>query len=61
LPNQSLYVLTTVHNTDKHDFRQGVAAREDFFKTNCPKRTMVEVVQFADPIRMVEIQVIEAI
>jgi 2-iminobutanoate/2-iminopropanoate deaminase len=54
-------VWTTVYTTDIREFRQIVAAREEFFKTNLPTSTMVEVVHLADPGLMVEIQVIAAI
>jgi 2-iminobutanoate/2-iminopropanoate deaminase len=54
-------VWTTVYTTDMREFRQIVAAREEFFKTNLPTSTMVEVVHLADPGLMVEIQVIAAI
>ncbi len=54
-------VWTTVYTTDIREFRQIVAAREEFFKTNLPTSTMVEVVHLADPGLMVEIQVIAAV
>ncbi len=54
-------VWTTVYTTDMREFRQIVAAREEFFKTNLPTSTMVEVAHLADPGLMVEIQVIAAI
>jgi len=54
-------VWTTVYTTDIREFRQIVDAREEFFKTNLPTSTMVEVVHLADPGLMVEIQVIAAI
>ena len=54
-------VWTTVYTTDIREFRQIVAAREEFFKTNLPTSTMVEVVHLADPGLMAEIQVIAAI
>ena len=54
-------VWTTVYTTDMREFRQIVAAREEFFKTNLPPSTMVEVAHLADPGLMVEIQVIAAI
>ena len=59
--NLSDIVWTTVYTTDIREFRQIVAAREEFFKTNLPTSTMVEVVHLADPGLMVEIQVIAAI
>jgi 2-iminobutanoate/2-iminopropanoate deaminase len=54
-------VWTTVYTTDMREFRQIVAAREEFFKDNLPTSTMVEVSHLADPGLMVEIQVIAAI
>ena len=36
-------VWTTVYTTDMREFRQIVAAREEFFKDNLPTSTMVEV------------------
>jgi 2-iminobutanoate/2-iminopropanoate deaminase len=53
-------VWTTVFTTDIREFRQIVAAREEFFKDNLPTSTMVEVAHLADPGLMVEIQVIAA-
>jgi 2-iminobutanoate/2-iminopropanoate deaminase len=54
-------VWTTVYTTDIREFRQIVAAREEFFKDHLPTSTMVEVVHLADPGLMVEIQVIAAL
>ena len=54
-------VWTTVFTTDIRQFKQIVAAREEFFKDNLPTSTMVEVSHLADPGLMVEIQVIAAI
>lgn len=54
-------VWTTVYTTDIREFRQIVAAREEFFKTHLPTSTMVEVAHLADPGLMVEIQVIAAL
>ena len=54
-------VWTTVYTTDIREFRQIVAAREEFFKTNLPTSTMVEVAHLADPGLLVEIAVIAAI
>ena len=54
-------VWTTVYTTDMREFKQIVAAREEFFKDNLPTSTMVEVSHLADPGLMVEIQVIAAI
>ena len=54
-------VWTTVYTTDIREFRQIVAAREEFFKDNLPTSTMVEVSHLADPGLLVEITVIAAI
>lgn len=54
-------VWTTVYTTDMREFRQIVAAREEFFKDHLPTSTMVEVAHLADPGLMVEIQVIAAV
>ncbi|HEX2546703.1 MAG TPA: RidA family protein [Ramlibacter sp.] len=54
-------VWTTVYTTDIREFKQIVAAREEFFKDNLPTSTMVEVAHLADPGLMVEIQVIAAV
>jgi 2-iminobutanoate/2-iminopropanoate deaminase len=54
-------VWTTVYTTDIREFKQIVAAREEFFRDNLPTSTMVEVSHLADPGLMVEITVIAAI
>jgi 2-iminobutanoate/2-iminopropanoate deaminase len=54
-------VWTTVYTTDIREFREIVAAREEFFTDNLPTSTMVEVSHLADPGLLVEIQVIAAI
>jgi 2-iminobutanoate/2-iminopropanoate deaminase len=54
-------VWTTVYTTDIREFRQIVAAREEFFKDNLPTSTMVEVNHLADPGLLVEITVIAAV
>ncbi|HZN27055.1 MAG TPA: RidA family protein [Burkholderiales bacterium] len=54
-------VWTTVYTTDIREFRQIVAAREEFFKTHLPTSTMVEVAHLADPGLLVEITVIAAL
>ena len=54
-------VWTTVFTTDMREFKQIVAAREEFFKDNLPTSTMVEVSHLADPGLLVEIQAIAAI
>jgi 2-iminobutanoate/2-iminopropanoate deaminase len=57
----SAIVWTTVYTTDIREFKQIVAAREEFFKDNLPTSTMVEVAHLADPGLLVEIQVIAAV
>ena len=54
-------VWTTVYTTDIREFKQIVAAREEFFKENLPTSTMVEVSHLADPGLLVEVTVIAAI
>lgn len=54
-------VWTTVYTVDMREFREIVAAREEFFKTNLPTSTMVEVNHLAEPGMLVEIQAIAAI
>src|SRR5919112_5320998 len=54
-------VWTTVYTTDIREFKQIVAAREEFFKTSPPTSTMVEVTHLADPGLLVEIAVIAAV
>ena len=54
-------VWTTVYTTDIREFKQIVAAREEFFKDNLPTSTMVEVNHLADPGLLVEITVIAAV
>ena len=54
-------VCTTVYTTDIRQFKEIVAAREEFFKTNLPTSTMVEVAHLADPGMLVEITVMAAI
>src|SRR4051812_49138075 len=54
-------VWTTVYTTDIREFREIVAAREEFFKERLPTSTMVEVNHLADPGLLVEIAVIAAI
>ena len=54
-------VWTTVYTTDIREFRQIVAAREEFFRDHLPTSTMVEVNHLADPGLLVEITVIAAI
>ena len=54
-------VWTTVYTTDMREFRQIVAAREEFVKDNLPTSTMVEVAHLSEPGMLVEITVIAAI
>ena len=54
-------VWTTVYTTDMREFREIIAAREEFFKTNLPTSTMVEVSRFTQPELKIEIQAIAAI
>lgn len=54
-------VWTTVFTTDMREFREIIAAREEFFRTNLPTSTMVEVNHFTQPELKVEIQAIAAI
>lgn len=54
-------VMTTVYTTDMREFRDIVAAREEFFKDRLPTSTMVEVNHLAEPGLMVEIQVMAAL
>ncbi|HJQ64189.1 MAG TPA: Rid family hydrolase [Burkholderiales bacterium] len=54
-------VWTTVFTTDMRELQEIFAAREEFFKTNLPTSTMVEVSGFTQPELKVEIQAIAAI
>lgn len=54
-------VWTTVYTTDIREFRQIVAAREEFVKDMLPTSTMVEVNHLSEPGMLVEIQAIAAI
>ncbi len=54
-------VWTTVYTTDIREFKQILAAREEFVKDHLPTSTMVEVSHLADPGLMVEITVMAAI
>jgi 2-iminobutanoate/2-iminopropanoate deaminase len=54
-------VWTTVYTVDMREFKQIVAAREEFFKENLPTSTMVEVNHLSEPGLLVEIQAIAAI
>jgi len=54
-------VWTTVYTVDIREFKQIVAAREEFFKDNLPTSTMIEINHLTEPGMLVEIQVIAAI
>lgn len=54
-------VWTTVYTTDIREFKQIVAAREEFLKKDLPTSTMVEVNHLSEPGLLVEIQAIAAI
>jgi 2-iminobutanoate/2-iminopropanoate deaminase len=54
-------VWTTIYTTDIREFKEIVAAREEFFKDNLPTSTMVEVSHLADPGLLIEITAIAAI
>ncbi len=54
-------VWTTVYTTDMRQFKEIVAAREEFFSDNLPTSTMVEISHLSEPGLLVEIQVIAAV
>jgi 2-iminobutanoate/2-iminopropanoate deaminase len=54
-------VWTTVYTTDIREFKQIVAAREEFFKDKLPTSTMIEINHLSEPGLLVEIQAIAAI
>jgi 2-iminobutanoate/2-iminopropanoate deaminase len=54
-------VWTTVYTVDIREFKQIVAAREEFFRDHLPTSTMVEVNHLSEPGLLVEIQVIAAL
>jgi len=54
-------VWTTVYTVDIREFRQIVAAREEFFRDHLPTSTMVEVSHLSEPGLLVEMQVIAAL
>ncbi len=54
-------VWTTVFTTDMREFREIVAAREEFWKDNLPTSTMIEISHLTEPAAKLEIQVIAAI
>jgi 2-iminobutanoate/2-iminopropanoate deaminase len=49
-------VSITVYTTDIREFQNIVAARMEFFKTNLPTSTIVEVNHLADPGLLIEFQ-----
>lgn len=54
-------VWTTVFTSDMREFKEIISAREEFFKSNLPTSTMVEVNRFTQPELKVEIQAIAAV
>jgi 2-iminobutanoate/2-iminopropanoate deaminase len=54
-------VWTTVFTVDMREFKEIVAAREEFFKGHLPTSTMVEVNHLSEPGLLVEIQAIAAV
>ncbi|HEY9446801.1 MAG TPA: RidA family protein [Burkholderiales bacterium] len=54
-------VWTTVYTVDMREFKEIVAAREEFFKADLPTSTMVEVNHLAEPGLLVEVQAIAAV
>ncbi len=54
-------VWTTVYTTDMREFKQIVAAREEFARDHLPTSTMVEVNHLSEPGMLVEMQVIAAV
>jgi 2-iminobutanoate/2-iminopropanoate deaminase len=54
-------VWTTVFTSDMREFKEIIAAREEFFKINLPTSTMVEVNRFTQLELKVEIQAIAAV
>jgi len=54
-------VCTTVYTVDMREFKQILSAREEFFKSDLPASTMVEVNHLSEPGLLVEIQAIAAI
>jgi len=49
-------VSIVVYTTDIRQFKEIVAARMEFFKTNLPTSTIVEVAHLADPGLLIEFQ-----
>jgi 2-iminobutanoate/2-iminopropanoate deaminase len=54
-------VWTTVFTTDMREFREIVAAREEFWTQQLPTSTMIEISHLTEPGAKIEIQVIAAI
>jgi 2-iminobutanoate/2-iminopropanoate deaminase len=54
-------VWTTVFTTDMREFREIVAAREEFWRDNLPTSTMIEISHLTEPAAKIEIQVIAAV
>ncbi|MFN7751991.1 MAG: RidA family protein [Pseudomonadota bacterium] len=54
-------VWTTVFTTDMREFREIVAAREEFWRNQLPTSTMIEISHLTEPAAKIEVQVIAAI
>lgn len=54
-------VSIVVYTTDIREFKEIVAARMEFFKTNLPTSTIVEVAHLADPGLLIEFQATAAL
>ena len=54
-------VWTTVFTTDMREFREIVAAREEFWRDNLPTSTMIEISHLTEPAAKIEVQVIAAV
>ena len=54
-------VSIVVYTTDIRQFKEIVAARMEFFKTNLPTSTIVEVTHLADPGLLIEFQATAAL
>ena len=54
-------VQTTIYTTDIREFRQIVAAREEFVREHLPTSTMVEVNHLSEPGYLVELQAVAAV
>ncbi|OGN76413.1 MAG: hypothetical protein A2X25_09345 [Chloroflexi bacterium GWB2_49_20] len=51
-------VMITVYTTDIREFKNIVKGREEFFITNLPTSTIVEVNHLADPGLLIEFQAV---